>query len=68
MKYSKPLTHITMKEREFIEDLEALARQYWGKGFAFVPTEDGAITIYFPREDCTVMDLQDMVKQILGQP
>lgn len=55
-----------MKEREFIEDLEALARQYWGKEFELLPTSKGLL-IRYPMEDDQV-DLQGMVKSILRQP
>ena len=54
-----------MKEREFIEDLEALSRQYWGNRFELIPTARG-INICYPVDDQA--DLQRMVKQITGQP
>lgn len=54
-----------MKEREFIEDLVALSRQYWGKEFTIIPTAKGVL-IYYPQDD--QVDLQGMAKQILRQP
>jgi len=67
-----------MKEREFIEDLEALARQYWGKGFAIdsVDLHDHSQfnrVVYLriqdetKQEDAPAVDMQGMTKQILGQ-
>ena len=54
-----------MKEREFIEDLEALCRQYWGKEFTILVTSKG-ILIRYPQDD--QVDLQGMVQSIINQP
>jgi len=67
-----------MKHKEFIEDLEALSRQYWGKGFS-IETVDleghGQFNriVYLRLQDDTKdlppsVDMQGMTKQILGQP
>jgi hypothetical protein len=55
-----------MKERDFIEDLEALTRQYWGKDFEILATSKGVL-IRYPRE-IFEMDLQTMLKSIMRQP
>jgi len=63
-----------MKHKEFIEDLEALSRQYWGKGFSIETVNlDGHNhfnrIVYLRIQDDTkpAVDMQDMAKQILGQ-
>jgi len=66
-----------MKHKEFIEDLEALSRQYWGKGFSIETVNlDGHNhfnrIVYLRIQDDTKqsppIDMQGMTKQILGQP
>ena len=54
-----------MKERDFIEDLEALSRQYWGKDAKIILNQNG-VQISYPRQS-DLVDLQAMVKQITGQ-
>ena len=44
-----------MKHDDFIEDLEALCRQYWGKEFTIIETSKGLL-IRYPKQDDSTID------------
>jgi len=70
--------NITMKHKEFIEDLDALCRQYWGSKFTIesVDLDHHHLfnrVIYLRLQDETkqpppAVDMQGMAKKILRQP